>query len=104
MPLTDNIDPAIIVDDDVFMVEPALSAQTPLFSSMESSDTAASSAVSTPSLTSDKLTRPPPQLTPEDEAKVLSLFRGYTLSQRNKDVTSWVWKYGVDIQDVTTRR
>ena len=86
----DNIDPAIIADDDIFMAEPTLSTQMPLSSLMEFSNAVTSSVVSIPLPTTDKLTRPPPQLTPEDEAKVLSLFQGYTLSQYNKDVISWV--------------
>ena len=88
MALTDNIDPIVIVDNDRFMVAPALSAQNPLSSRTESSDAATSSEVSISSPTPTELTKQPPQLTPEDESKALSFFRGYTLSQRNKDVTS----------------
>ena len=69
------------------MSEPGLSARTPL-SSPEFSDV---SGVSAPLLTPDTLTKLPPQLTPEDEAKVLTFFQGYALSQRNKDVMSWVF-------------
>ena len=97
MPFANNIDSAIIIDDDPYMSEPYLSAQTPSpLSSPEFSD---ASGVSTPLLAPNTLTRPPPQLTPEDEAKVLTFFRGYALSQRSKDVMSWVWNYGLDIQD-----
>ncbi|KFA56342.1 hypothetical protein S40293_09845 [Stachybotrys chartarum IBT 40293] len=67
----------------------------------------ASSTISTPtplSLADNEPIRPPLKLTCEEEEKALGFFKASTLSQRNKDTKSWVWKYGLDIQDEGTRR
>jgi hypothetical protein len=42
--------------------------------------------------------------TAEEEAYIFKLFRGFSLSERSNDTTSWVWEYGLDIQSKTERK
>ena len=101
-----HIDPVVPLDNVNSITFEPLSVQTPSSSQTRSvfSDSALSTiSISTSSPLPNEL-RPPPQLTSNEEEKVLSFFRASILLQRNKDTKSWVWKYGLDIQDEGTRR
>jgi hypothetical protein len=100
-----HIDPVDLLHNANSITFEPLSIQTPSSSRTELFFSSASptTSTSTPSPLPDEL-RPPPQLTSDEEEKALSFFRASTLSQRNKDTKSWVWKYGLDIQDEGTRR
>ena len=97
-----HIDPVVPLDDasPITLEHLSIQDQTPSSSQMESFVSSAFSTISTstPSPLADEF-RQPPRLTPDEEEKALSFFRASTLSQRKKDTKSWVWKYGLDIQD-----
>ena len=96
-----HTDPVILLDDNAnSIMSERLSWQTPA----SAPSTPISPSVSaTPSTLPDELSLPP-QLTSDEEDKALGFFNRSILSQRNKDTTSWIWKYGLDIQDQGTRR
>ncbi|OWT42267.1 restless-like transposase [Pochonia chlamydosporia 170] len=42
--------------------------------------------------------------TPEEEARIFKRWQRFTIAERSKDTSSWVWEYGIEIQSQTTRR